>query len=206
MQSFNSVQDNLSNPIIQLPVGTSNSNGNNVELSVRPWRRSDAASLSHHGDNINVWRKLRNRFPHPYTLAEAESWVTFCTKGKGTAALPVTEFAICVDDVAVGGIGLAMGSDIYIRTAELGYWISEEFWGRGVMSAVAEAFVRWVWTCKDHVQLVRLNAEVTEGNVGSVKVLRKAGFELEGRRPAMSWKTGELKAVLLYGVLRPEGK
>ena len=93
---------------------------------LRPWREGDEPSLVRHANNYEVWRRLRDRFPHPYTHADAEQWIAFVQRQD-----PHTQFAIEVRGEATGGIGLEVGSDIERRTAEIGYWLGEAFWGRG---------------------------------------------------------------------------
>jgi RimJ/RimL family protein N-acetyltransferase len=96
---------------------------------------------------------------------------------------------------------LTIREDIYFRTGELGYWIGEEHWGRGIMSRVIPAFVEWTWSTFGI--LVRLNGLVTESNAGSSRLLEKAGFVLEGRREDAICKNGHICAELMYGALRP---
>ncbi|HYE72119.1 MAG TPA: GNAT family N-acetyltransferase, partial [Blastocatellia bacterium] len=91
---------------------------------LRNWRRSDAASVARYANNYNVWRNVRDRFPHPYTLMDAEEWVRYASREN-----PALNFAIEVGGEAVGGIGLVPKEDIYRRTAEIGYWLGEPFWG-----------------------------------------------------------------------------
>ena len=95
---------------------------------LRPFVAADAESLAQHGNDYDVWKNLRDRFPHPYTPADAESYIAH------VAFRPVqTSFAIVVEDTAIGGISLMLGDDIAQRSAEIGYWIGREFWGRGIM-------------------------------------------------------------------------
>ncbi|KAH9827643.1 N-acetyltransferase [Teratosphaeria destructans] len=183
-------------------------------IAVRGWRSSDACSSSKHLNNVNVWNNLRNRIPHPYTEEHAQSWINFCqdkanhvksgpwspeTGSQGPVVCPF--FAITVNNEAVGGIGLEMKDDIYFRTGELGYWLGEEQWGKGIMSKVVPAVVDWCW--RTFGILVRISAEVREDNVASRKLLEKAGFQYEGRRPDLICKNGILAAELMFGALRP---
>ncbi|HXE00283.1 MAG TPA: GNAT family N-acetyltransferase [Candidatus Acidoferrum sp.] len=95
--------------------------------SLRPWRRGDEPSLVRYANNRNIWRNLRDRFPHPYTAADADAWIT-----KAEAEAPVTSHAIVVDGETVGGVGVDLGTDVRRRSAEIGYWLGEPFWGRGI--------------------------------------------------------------------------
>ncbi|KAI7490933.1 hypothetical protein KC351_g313 [Hortaea werneckii] len=185
-------------------------------IAIREYTSDDIPSLSRHGNTRQVWDHLRNRMPHPYTSAAAQAWISHCRDpthfirsgpwtpetGSQGPAVP-TSFAIAVAGEAVGSIGLDFGDadDIYFRTAEMGYWLSPEHWGKGIMSRLLPAFVQWSWATFG--VLVRVSVETAEGNLASARVLQKAGFVLEGRRPDMVWKNGVVSAELMWGVLRP---
>ncbi len=102
--------------------------------TLRPFVSADAPSIARHADNRKVWINLRDVFPHPYTVADAES---FIARVAGDA--PVTRFAIEVGGEAVGSVSLKLGSDIERKSAEIGYWLGEAYWGRGIMSAAVNA-------------------------------------------------------------------
>ncbi len=108
-----------------------------LELSrctLRPWRVGDEASLVRYADNRNVSRNMRDRFPYPYTAADADGWIK-----KAGAEKPATSFAIVVDGAAVGGVGIELGTDVFRRSAEIGYWLGEPFWGRGIATEALRA-------------------------------------------------------------------
>ncbi|KAI5370195.1 Putative GNAT domain, acyl-CoA N-acyltransferase [Septoria linicola] len=183
-------------------------------VSVRKHHLSDAVSCSRHANNRNVWLNLRDRFPHPYTEDSALSWIKHCQsadshafsgawsdEGGATGPRVPTQYAIVINGEAVGAIGLDFGSDVYFRTAELGYWLSEDHWGKGVMGRVVRAFTTWSWQTFDI--LVRLNAEVVATNIASTTLLERAGFEYEGRRRNAVCKVGVMQDVLIFGALRP---
>src|SRR5690606_7656580 len=102
---------------------------------VRPWRWGDEASLVRHANNRKVWRNLLDTFPHPYTEADAREWL----ERRATPEAPVTNFAIEVDGEAAGGIGLRLGEDVARRSAEIGYWLGEAHWGRGIATEAVRA-------------------------------------------------------------------
>ena len=194
--------------IIELPNG----------ITIRELRQSDIPATVRHGNNQNIWDQLRNRMPHPYTEKDAEWWVDHCQNGEtlvrsgnwtaetgSQGPLINTHYAICADDEAVGTIGLVFGeaADVYFRCAELGYWLSEEHWGKGIMSKAVPAFVDWAW--RTFGILIRLNAEVHTGNIGSRKCLEKAGLEVEGTKKWAFVKNGVLKDNYYMGALRPDG-
>jgi len=163
--------------------------------SLRPWRRGDEPSLVRYANNRNIWRNLRDRFPHPYTAADADAWIT-----KAEAEAPVTSHAIVVDGETVGGVGVDLGTDVRRRSAEIGYWLGEPFWGRGIVS---EALVMVTEHAFQRLNLLRLFAFAFTENVGSVRVLEKAGYEREGCLKSGAVKHGRVYDQLLYARVNP---
>jgi RimJ/RimL family protein N-acetyltransferase len=161
---------------------------------VRSWREGDAPALARHADNRKIWLNIRDQFPHPYTLADARAWVHLAS-----AAVPETSFAIEVDGEAAGGVGLELQEDVHRCSAELGYWLGEAHWGRGIMSEAVRAFTPWAF---DTFDLMRIYACVFEWNPSSRRVLEKAGFELEGRLRKAAIKDGQVLDELLYARVR----
>ena len=164
-------------------------------FTLREWRRGDERSLVHHANNRNVSRYLADVFPYPYRHDDAVTWI-----GRHVGVEPQTQFAIEIEGDAVGGIGLYLGTAMHRRSAELGYWLSEEHWGRGIMTEAARAVVSYGFATFD---LEHIFAGLFERNVGSRRVLEKAGFVLEGRlRMHVTTKDGETMDDLLYGIVR----
>jgi RimJ/RimL family protein N-acetyltransferase len=141
-----------------------------------------------------VWANLRDRFPSPYTLDDAEAWLRHCAR-----TVPVTDFAIEVDGEAAGGIGVVLRTDVERVDTELGYWLGEQYWGRGVMSRAVTAFVPWVL---ERFHVARVHANVFDFNTASARVLEKAGFTLEGRLRQSAFKDGRLIDQLVYARIR----
>ncbi len=198
--------DTSSDVILTLP--------NNI--LVRRYRDSDVRSLSHHGNNKKIWDNLRNRMPYPYLESHAKEWISINRKPESLRAtgpwnpqtgsegpLIPTNYTIVINDEACGSIGLDCGDpvDIYFRCGEVGYWLSETHWGKGVMSVAVPAFVDWCW--KTFGFLIRINGEVAAENVGSRKCLEKAGLKVEGRKAFGAVKNGVLMDEILMGMLRP---
>ncbi|MGI8892914.1 MAG: GNAT family N-acetyltransferase, partial [Bacteroidia bacterium] len=94
---------------------------------LRVWEAGDEQSLVEHANNYNVSKNLKDSFPHPYTLTDASDWINFNILKKKTS-----NFAIVVDGYAVGGIGLHEKEDIFRKNLEIGYWLGEKYWGRGI--------------------------------------------------------------------------
>jgi RimJ/RimL family protein N-acetyltransferase len=161
---------------------------------LRSWHTGDIAALVRHADNRKIWRNVRDRFPHPYTRAEAEAWVRL-------AALrtPETAFAIDVGGEAVGGIGLELQEDVYRRSAEIGYWLGEAHWGRGIATDAVRGPTAWTF---EHFDVCRIFAKVFEWNPASARVLEKAGYVQEGRLRRAVTKDGHLMDELLYAAVK----
>ncbi|HEY7992918.1 MAG TPA: GNAT family N-acetyltransferase [Candidatus Eremiobacteraceae bacterium] len=163
--------------------------------TLREWRRSDEGSLVKHANNKNVSRNLSDIFPHPYTVDDARAWL-----GKHDGVDPQRDFAIVIDGNPVGGIGVYLGKDIFYRSAELGYWLGEEYWGRGIVTDAVRAVTKYAFETFD---LMHIFAGTFERNAGSRRVLEKAGFELEGRLRMHATKDGETMNDLVFGIVRP---
>jgi ribosomal-protein-alanine N-acetyltransferase len=161
---------------------------------LRNWMPEDVESLAHHANNRNIWRNLRDRFPHPYATTDAEEWIA----DAGTAD-PTTNFAIVVDGVAAGGIGFILGDDVFRRSAEIGYWLGEEFWGRGIMTEAVRGMTDYAFANYD---LCRIWAGVFEWNPASMRVLTKAGYELEGLMRKAVTKDGETLDENIYSIMQ----
>jgi len=157
---------------------------------IRSWSLDDAAAVQRYANNRKIWLNVRDAFPHPYTLKDAHAFLSHVTQNEAQ-----TTFAIATAAEAIGCIGLRLGTDVHARTAELGYWLGEPFWGRGIMSEAVMRFTRYGF---DELQLVRIFAEPFETNRASARVLEKAGFVCEGQLRANVYKDGQFLDSLLY--------
>ena len=166
-------------------------------LLFRTWRSTDVEALCKHANNRAVWRGLLDRFPHPYTRTDAERWIAL---NHATLTAP-QNFAIELDGEAIGGVGLDRRQDVFAGTAEIGYWVSEAFWGRGVATAAAAFISDYAF---GSFPIERLQAGVFDGNRASVRVLEKVGFLLEGRLRRAVKKDGEFTDLLMFARLRSD--
>ena len=151
---------------------------------VRSWTVDDLGSLVEHANNRKIWLNLRDRFPHPYTRRDGREFIQM-TRGQR----PETMFAIEVDGEAAGGIGFVQHTDVERVSAEIGYWLGEPFWGRGV---VTEALVAVTKYAVDTHHLTRVYALPYARNTASCRVLEKAGYVLEGHLRRSAIKDGEV--------------
>jgi RimJ/RimL family protein N-acetyltransferase len=165
---------------------------------VRPWRAADIDALVRHANNVNVSRQLRDRFPHPYTAAAGRRFINSLN-----GLVPVTNFAIEVEGEAAGGVGFSPLADIERYSAEIGYWLGEPFWGRGI---AAEALALVTDYAFAKCNLLRLFALPFADNGQSIRVLEKAGYTREGILRASSVKFGEPRDQALYAKINPRWK
>lgn len=184
-------------------------------ILLRSWRCSDSEhqALVMHLDNLNVSKHLRDTVPHPYTMDDATAWTTYCLNqypstehSTTTHETQVTEFAITLaeqPDMPIGGIGLRLGSGVYRHQAELGYWLAEPYWGRGIMTAAAMFIVHtYAFTT---LNLDRIASGCYSDNAASRHLLEtKLHMTLEGCRRKACCKNGEFKDELQFGVLKDE--
>lgn len=168
-----------------------------LELSkctVRSWTWRDRDAIVRHANNRDVSINLRDHFPYPYTVEDARVWLESVIGYE-----PETNFAIDVAGEAAGGIGFTLLHDVARRSAEIGYWLGEEFWGRGIATEALIAVTNHAFANFD---LCRIYAHVFEWNRASARVLEKAGFALEGRLRKSVTKNGQTIDQFMYAVVR----
>ncbi|MDH3217869.1 MAG: GNAT family N-acetyltransferase, partial [Candidatus Krumholzibacteria bacterium] len=156
---------------------------------VRSFTLGDAESLALHADNRKVWINLRDTFPHPYSPSDAQAFIE-----ESLTEQPQTSFAIAVGAQAVGGIGLRLQSDVERVSAEIGYWLGETFWGRGITTEALRATTDYAI---EEYHLTRVYAVPFAWNNASLRVLEKAGYTLEGRMRRSAVKNGQVVDQLL---------
>lgn len=161
-------------------------------MNLRPWTLSDAENLAKYANNPNVARFLTNAFPHPYTFENAQSFIEMVS-----AQNPTLVFAIEIDGEAVGSIGLHAQSDIMCKNMELGYFLGEPFWGKGIVTEAVKQMVDYGF---QNFDITRIYARPYGNNLASQKVLEKAGFTLEARIEKNIYKNGEFLDELIYAI------
>lgn len=165
---------------------------------IRPWQAADIDSLVRHANNVNIAKQLRDRFPHPYTRANAAAFLKYASQDQEP-----TNLAIEVNGEAVGGIGYVPGTDVERFSAEIGYWLSESFWGRGIAS---EALLLVTADVFDRVNLLRLFALPFADNLASRRILEKAGYVCEAVMRSSSVKYGRVRDQALYARINDNWK
>ncbi len=162
---------------------------------VRSFRNSDAKTIARHANNRNIWMNLRDMFPHPYSVQDAREFITLAQCQR-----PESHFAIVVDGEAAGAIGFKLNTDIERVSTEVGYWLGEAYWGRGIASEVLPAMTRFA---VDAYGVTRVYALPFEWNAPSIRVLEKSGFVLEGRLRRSAIKDERIVDQLLYAYVVP---
>lgn len=161
---------------------------------IRNWHVEDAPSIAKYANNKKIWINLRDAFPHPYGLRDAESFIS-----KAIEDHPETYFAISTSTEAIGSIGVTIGKDVHRFSAELGYWLAEPFWGQGIMPRAVKLITEYAI---EELGLHRIYAEPYAFNTASAKVLEKAGFFLEGTLRSSAYKDGRFLDQHLYSYIR----
>jgi len=168
--------------------------GTNFKL--RPWRMDDAKALKKHADNPNVSAYLLNRFPYPYSIVDAEEFLQHIT-----TKVPVTTFAIEFNGEAVGGIGLEIRQDVYQYSPLIGYWLSEVYWGNGIIAEAIKILTDYAFTVLD---AICVQAFVFSENPRSMRVLEKAGYVKQGIIKQSVIKRGVVMDEYIYVAYPPE--
>jgi RimJ/RimL family protein N-acetyltransferase len=152
------------------------------KINIRNWQISDAQALAAVANNKKVWNSIRNEFPSPYTVMDALAWIKHANEEK-----PVANFAIEIGNVVAGNISCIWHKDVYAKTVELGYFIGENYWGKGIATAAVALMLEAI---KKNKEIVRIEAKTFGSNGASARVLEKNNFVLEGIRKNAIFKNG----------------
>ncbi len=163
-----------------------------MQFKLRPWLLSDIDALLEFANNFNIAKYMRNAFPHPYTLEAGIKFIELNTNKD-----PVQVFAIEINNRASGGIGIFPQDDIMCKNAEIGYWLAEQYWGKGIISGAINQIVEYGFKTFD---INRIYAVPFGSNLASQKALEKAGFILEAKLEKTIFKNGEYFDELIYAI------
>lgn len=161
-----------------------------MQITLRSWNINDAEHLSLIANNKNIAKFMMNQFPHPYTLDNAKSFISIATQNE-----PRNILAIDLNGLAIGGIGIHLQHDVYEKNAELGYWLSEENWGKGYITQAIELMKNYVF---NNFSINRIFAKPFGSNIASQRVLEKSGFVLEATLKTTIYKSGVYEDELIY--------
>lgn len=167
-----------------------------MECTVREWELSDAAHLAEMLNNQKILSNLRDGLPYPYTKKDAEEYITAMLSADKTKTFA---FAITVNDTAIGSIGVFRCENIHYRTAEMGYYIGEPYWGKGFGTSAVKQVCSYIFRRTD---IIRIFAEPFAYNLASCRVLEKAGFQFEGVLRSNAEKDGDIIDMRMYSLLK----
>ena len=163
-----------------------------MEFVLRDWKNSDLESLVKFANNAKIAGNLTNKFNYPYSKNDGQLFIEMAKSHS-----PIQVFAIAIDDVAVGGIGIHKQDDVYCKNMEMGYWLAEPYWGNGIVTRAIQKVVKYGFETFD---ITRIFARPYGPNRASQRVLEKAGFTLEARIEKSFYKNDEFLDELIYGV------
>lgn len=153
-------------------------------IQIRPWQKQDAQALASIANNRKIWNNVRDQLPNPYTVLDALQWMNHIKDHQ-----PAQNMAILNNGMVVGNIGCKLQDDVYRKSIEIGYFVGEEHWGKGIATTAIDLFVQYL---VHNFQPIRIYAEVFEHNRSSMKVLQKNGFFLESIRRKAAIKNNEI--------------
>ena len=168
------------------------------DVRIRNLRESDAKRLAVLADNHKISVNLRDRFPHPYSFEDAVLFINNCFKQK-----PSKVFAIDYKEEYVGNIALIPETDVYRKSAEIGYFIGEEYWNKGIVTRAVNLICDFGFT---KLNLVRIHTGIFEYNIGSQRVMEKCGFVKEGVFEKAVFKEGKLWDEMRYAKINEKYK
>ncbi|MDR3244862.1 MAG: GNAT family N-acetyltransferase [Prevotellaceae bacterium] len=166
----------------------------NVSYIIRPWKKDDYISLTKYADNTNVWNNVRDIFPHPYREEDAKLYIHFANSKPF-----IEDMAIDVEGEAIGGLGFIRLKDVERLSAEIGYWVGEPFWNKGIATGAVAEFVKYIFANTD---IIRLFTSVYEYNTASMRVMEKNGFTKVGIMKHAAIKNNKIIDLHYYEINR----
>jgi RimJ/RimL family protein N-acetyltransferase len=167
-----------------------------MECKIRGWRVEDAARLAEMLNNRNILNNLRDGLPYPYTEIDAEEYINSMLSADKNKTFA---FAITVDDKVIGSIGVFRCDNIHSRTAEMGYYIGESYWGCGLGTSAVTQVCTYIF---ENTDVIRIFAEPFAYNTASCRVLEKAGFQFEGLLRSNAVKDGNVIDMKMYSLIK----
>ncbi len=163
-------------------------------MELKRWTLDYAEQIAISANNKKIADNLRNSFPHPYTKADAKEFIKYCIE---TGEEKELNRAIVIDGLPIGSLSITIGSDIFCKNAELGYWLAEEYWGKGIMTKAIKAICKLTFEKYD---ISKIYALPFSYNKGSCKTLERNGFSSEGILKNAVYKNGQFIDCIIYGL------
>lgn len=167
-----------------------------MDCTIREWRLEDKNDLSAMLNNKNILNNLRDGLPYPYTINDAEEYITAMLSADKAKTFA---FAIVLNDIVVGSIGVFRCDNIHFRTAEMGYYIGEPYWGNGFGTSAVKQICKYIF---EQTDIIRIFSEPFAHNTASCRVLEKAGFQLEGILHSNAVKNGNILDMKMYALIK----
>ena len=167
-----------------------------MKVEIRKWRLTDAKDLAAALSNQKILDNLRDGLPYPYTEQDGQDFISAMLAADEDKTFA---FAITVDEKVIGSIGAFRQGNIHRLTAELGYYIAEEYWDKGIMTEAVKQLCDYVFS---HTDIIRIFAEPFAYNSASCRVLEKAGFQYEGTLRNNAVKNGKVLDMKMYARLK----
>lgn len=165
---------------------------------LRNWKLEDAESLAELLNNKKILNNLRDGLPYPYMVEDAREYINAMINSDKYSTFA---FAVVFEEKVVGSIGIFRQNNIHFRTAELGYYIGENYWNKGIATEAVIKACRFVFCNSD---IIRIYAEPFARNKASCRVLEKAGFVYEGTLIANAIKNGSIEDMKMYATIKKE--
>ncbi len=162
---------------------------------LRPLQEDDLEFMARLANNKNVWDNLRDLFPHPYTLEDARAYFE-----KVRTETPQVSFAMKYHGAFAGMIGLIPQQDVYRLSAEIGYWLGEPFWNKGIGKTAVKLVTDYGLY---HLDFIRIYADVFDFNKASMRVLERNGYVKEGVFKKAVIKNGVICDDHHYAIVKP---
>lgn len=163
-------------------------------FTLRGWKKTDATALQKHADNRNIHAYLLDKFPHPYTMENANEWISLILN-----QTPLLCFVIDINGELAGVVGIEMRTDVYRKAPLIGYWLAEEYWGKGIMTSAVKLVADYAFA---NLDIIRLQASIFSNNPRSMRVLEKCGFVKEGVSKRAILKNNEILDEHIYALVR----
>ena len=167
-----------------------------MNCKIRKWKLTDAKDIAVALSNKKIQDNLRDGLPYPYSEQDGIDFISSMLSANEDETFA---FAITLDDKAIGSIGVFRQQNIHRQTAEMGYYIAEEYWGKGIMTDAVKQICEYVFKNSD---ILRIYAEPFAYNIGSCRVLEKAGFQYEGTLRNNAVKNEKVIDMKMYSLLR----
>lgn len=157
---------------------------------LRPWVNDDADSLAQKANDRAIWLNMRDEFPHPFTIKDANAFIA-----SANDKVNAVHLAVANEQEAIGSISLLIHDDIRRYSGVLSYWIGKKYWRQGLATSAVTAMSNYAF---EQLALARIYAKVFSTNIGSIRALEKSGFEREGYFRKGVYKESQFIDQVLY--------